>query len=121
MPGKRTQSSKRAATPSSSKHRSSTSAPSNLKPSLLGLKPPVKPSKKGSAAAGHHKARDADVRARLDSDRDALRAALEGPDKDRPSQNKALVEKKEAPKELARGGDSLAQSMDEVLDLFSTA
>ncbi|GAA5921724.1 hypothetical protein JCM3775_001784 [Rhodotorula graminis] len=116
MPGKRTQSSKRTATPSSSKHRSSTSAPSNLKPSLLGLKPPVKPSKKGSAAAGHHKARDADVRARLDSDRDALRAALEGPDK-----NKALVEKKEVPKELARGGDSLAQSMDEVLDLFSTA
>ncbi|GAA5897866.1 hypothetical protein JCM8208_003178 [Rhodotorula glutinis] len=113
MPGKRTQPSKRTATlfSASTKHRSSTTASAKLKPSLLGLKPPVKPSKKGT-----HKARDADVRAKLDDDRDALRAALEGPDK-----NKALVEKKEAPKELARGGDSLAQSMDEVLDLFGAA
>ncbi|GAA5833294.1 hypothetical protein JCM9279_001485 [Rhodotorula babjevae] len=111
MPGK---SSKRTATSSSStstKHRSSSTASTKLKPSLLGLKPPIKPSKKGT-----HKARDADVRARLDGDRDALRAALEGPNKDKP-----LVEKKEAPEELARGGDSLAQSMDEVLDLFGAA
>lgn len=81
------------------------------------------------------------MRAQLDGDRDALRAALAGPDQVRfllggaelramlcgvpltryDTQTKALVQKKEEPKELARGGDSLAQSMDEVLDLFGAA
>lgn len=36
-------------------------------------------------------------------------------------QSKPLVEKKQAPAELAKGGDSLAQSMDQVLDLLGAA
>lgn len=36
-------------------------------------------------------------------------------------QSKPLVEKKQAPAELAKGGDSLAKSMDEVLDLLGAA
>ncbi|BGP48591.1 hypothetical protein JCM10450v2_004467 [Rhodotorula kratochvilovae] len=105
MPGKCTQPSSRSATPKSRSSASST----NLKPSLLGLKPPAKPKGKKST----NKARDQDAREKLDGEREALRMALEGPDK-----NKPLVQKKEAPAELARGGDSLAKSMDDVLDLF---
>lgn len=37
------------------------------------------------------------------------------------TQSKPLVEKKQAPAELAKGGDSLAKSMDEVLDLLGAA
>lgn len=33
-------------------------------------------------------------------------------------QKKPLLQKKEAPKELAQAGDPLAQSMDELLDMF---
>ncbi|GAA5999989.1 hypothetical protein JCM10207_006004 [Rhodosporidiobolus poonsookiae] len=103
MPGKR-------ATPASkpsSKTKSSASRP--LKPSLLGLKPPA-----GKAKKGAQKVRDSTVREKLDQSGMELREALQ-------SQNKPLVEKKQAPAELARGGDPLAQSMSELEMAFGTA
>ncbi|GAA6053184.1 hypothetical protein JCM3770_000014 [Rhodotorula araucariae] len=101
------------AKPAPHKLRSSASSTA-LKPSLLGLKPPAKSKAKAKKAA--NKARDADARDKLDRDRDALRIALE-----LPAKHGALVsKKKEAPAELARGGDTLAKSMDDVLDLFGT-
>ncbi|GAA5983986.1 hypothetical protein JCM10908_006003 [Rhodotorula pacifica] len=117
MPGKRAPSAAAAkgssnSSSSSAKTRSYASKP---KSSLLGLKP-TQPSK-AKAKRGAQKAKDADVRAELDGGNLAgLRQALASTDK-----NKPLVEKKQAPAELAKGGDSLAKSMDEVLDLFGAA
>ncbi|GAA6001541.1 uncharacterized protein JCM10292_006304 [Rhodotorula paludigena] len=104
MPGKST--SKRSAPGKTS----STASKKQLKPSLLDLKPPTKQKKR---AKGAHKAADTDVREQLDGDREALRVAL-----DDGSKKKPLLQKKEAPKELAQAGDPLAQSMDELLDMF---
>ncbi|GAA5862722.1 hypothetical protein JCM8547_003525 [Rhodosporidiobolus lusitaniae] len=84
------------------KSKSSSSRP--LKPSLLPLKPQVSKAKKGQ-----HKARDSDVREKLDqASRVELREALQVEAKT------PLVKKKEVPVELARGGDPLAQSLDDL-------
>ncbi|KAG0664615.1 hypothetical protein C6P46_001211 [Rhodotorula mucilaginosa] len=100
----------------SSKTRSHAST-SKPKPSLLGMKPAPAPTKGKSKKRAAQKARDADVRAELDGGNlSGLRQALKSADKSKP-----LVEKKQAPAELAKGGDSLAKSMDEVLDLLGAA
>ncbi|POY75169.1 hypothetical protein BMF94_1801 [Rhodotorula taiwanensis] len=117
MPGKRTSSSATASSKSSSstKTRSQTSKSTQGKPSLLGTK--AAPPSKGKAKRAAQKVKDADVRAELDGGNLAgLRQALGSADK-----NKPIVEKKQAPAELAKGGDSLAKSMDDVLDLLATA
>ncbi|KAJ8294297.1 hypothetical protein OF846_002837 [Rhodotorula toruloides] len=90
--------------------RRSTSSTTKLKPSLLSMKPPAG----GKGKRGAQKAKDADAREKLDAGRNELREALQ-------ASNKPLVERKEKPVELAKGGDSLAKSMDEVLDLFGAA
>ncbi|GAA5967921.1 hypothetical protein JCM11641_005809 [Rhodosporidiobolus odoratus] len=92
-----------------SKSKSSASS-RTLKPSLLGLKQQQTKSKKSS-----HKARDADARERLDKGGMELREALHSQDK------KPLVKKKEVPTELARGGDPLAQSLDDLSMAFGAA
>jgi hypothetical protein len=105
------------------------------------MKPAPAPTKGKSKKRAAQKARDADVRAELDGGNlSGLRQALKSADKvcglqvsghllvrDKVltqrffGQSKPLVEKKQAPAELAKGGDSLAKSMDEVLDLLGAA
>ncbi|GAA5887785.1 hypothetical protein JCM6882_000751 [Rhodosporidiobolus microsporus] len=112
MPGKRA--SKPSTTGSTApKTRSSSNRSSTLKaPSLLPLsKPQLGKAKK----RGAQKARDADAREKLDKGGMELREALTLQKK------KALVKKQEAPPELARGGDQLANSLDDLSVAFGAA
>ncbi|GAA6028460.1 hypothetical protein JCM8097_007039 [Rhodosporidiobolus ruineniae] len=98
---------------SSSKNKSTASSSSrSLKPSLL----PLKPHQAKLKSKKPHKAADRDAREKLDQDGLHLRAALDEVVRDKP-----LVKKKEAPAELAQGGDPLAQSLDDLSVAFGGA
>ncbi|GAA5820556.1 hypothetical protein JCM11251_003047 [Rhodosporidiobolus azoricus] len=112
MPGKRTPTAKTTSSSTATKTRSSSNRP--LKPSLLPLSPPTTKQPR-KAAKSAQKARDADAREKLDKGGMELREALTLQEK------KALVKKQQAPPELAKGGDQLANSLDDLSVAFGAA